>query len=153
VTPGGAIIAAVETQFASNPEARGGESLRIVVGENNADLAMTLTMLIDDEPDMHCVGTASSTRAVLGALEEHSPNAFILDLSLDDGSSLPLLGILRQRLPAAVIVVFTGHKNDLLNEQCVRAGANSVVVKSGDFEELTSALRNGLAQGWRGATP
>jgi len=29
----------------------------------------------------------------------------------------------------------------LLNEQCVRAGANSVVVKTGTFEELTTALR------------
>jgi len=31
---------------------------------------MTLTMLINDEPDMHCVDTASSTGAVLRALDE-----------------------------------------------------------------------------------
>jgi two-component system, NarL family, invasion response regulator UvrY len=143
----------VETQFASKRETRGEPALRIVIGENNADLAMTLTMLLDDEPDMHCVSTASSSAAVLRALEEHSPNAFILDLSLDDGSSLPLLGVLRQRLPKAAIVVFTGHKNDLLSQQCVRAGANSVVVKSGEFDELTQALRSALSQEWRGASP
>ncbi len=142
-------MAPVEVQSASMCDAREEQPLRIVVGENNADLAMTLTMLLNDEPDMQCVDTASSTVAVLRALDQHSPNAFILDLSLDDGSSLPLIGVLRQRLPAAVIVVFTGHKNDLLSEQCVRAGANSVVVKSGEFEELTGALRNALKQGWR----
>ena len=141
----------VETQFASKHEARGEPALRIVIGENNADLAMTLNLLLNDEPDMHCVSTASSTGAVLRALDEYSPNAFILDLSLDDGSSLPLIGILRQRLPKAVIVVFTGHKNDLLSEQCVRAGANSVVVKSGEFDELTHALRSALSGGWRAA--
>jgi two-component system, NarL family, invasion response regulator UvrY len=129
-----------------------GVPLRIVIGENNADLAMTLNLLLNDEPDMHCVTTAGSTGAVLRAVDEHSPNAFILDLSLDDGTSMPLIGILRQRLPKAVIVVFTGHRNDLLSEQCVRAGANSVVVKSGEFEELTQALRGALSQGWRGAT-
>ena len=36
-------------------------------------------------------------------------------------------------------MVFTGHKNELLNEQCLQAGANAVVVKTGDFEELTAA--------------
>jgi DNA-binding NarL/FixJ family response regulator len=97
--------------------------------------------LLDEESDMRCVATASSAAAVLRALDEHAPNAFILDLSLDDGSSLPLIGTLRRRLPSAAIVVFTGHRNELLNAQCVRAGANSVVVKTGTFEELTTALR------------
>jgi len=122
--------------------------LRILIGENNADLATTLSMLLDEESDMHCVATASSAAAVLRALDEHAPNAFILDLSLDDGSSLPLIGTLRQRLPQAAIVVFTGHRNALLSEQCVRAGANSVVVKTGEFAELTAALRTAAQGGW-----
>ena len=69
---------------------------------------MTLQLLLDAEPDMHCVATASSGAQLQALLEEHSPNAFILDLSLDDGSSMPLIKILRERLPGAVIVVFTG---------------------------------------------
>src|SRR5580658_2289576 len=130
-----------EAQIASSVPRREEPKLRILIGENNSDLAMTLNLLLDAEPDMHCVFTARSSAAVLGALQEHTPNAFILDLSLDDGSSLPLISTLRQRLPSAAIVVFTGHKNELLNEQCMRAGANRVVVKTGEFEELTSALR------------
>ena len=123
--------------------ARHGESkpLRIVIGENNSDLAVTLGLLLDAEPDMRCVATGSSASAVLSATEDHSPNAFILDLSLDDGSSLPLISILRRRLPTAAIVMFTGHKNELLKAHCLRAGADALVVKSGDFDELTTALR------------
>jgi DNA-binding NarL/FixJ family response regulator len=122
---------------------RNGEApfLRIVLGENNADLAVTLGLLLDSEPDMLCVATGSSSSAVLGAVDEHSPNAFILDLSLDDGPSLPLISMLRERLPSAVIVVFTGYKNELLKEHCLRAGADALVVKTGDFEELTAAVR------------
>jgi two-component system nitrate/nitrite response regulator NarL len=123
--------------------ARNGESkpLRIVIGENNADLAVTLGLLLDAEPDMLCVATGSSSSAVLSAADHHAPNAFILDLSLDDGSSLPLISMLRQRLPAAAIVVFTGHNNELLKAHCLRAGADALVVKTGDFDELTAALR------------
>jgi DNA-binding NarL/FixJ family response regulator len=116
-------------------------SLRIVIGENNADLALTLALLLDAEPDMTCVATGASASAVLATVDEHSPNTFILDLSLDDGSSLPLISVLRARLPTAVIVVFTGHKNELLKQHCLQAGADALVVKAGEFEELAVALR------------
>jgi DNA-binding NarL/FixJ family response regulator len=126
-----------ETHLAEGVQRREDPALRILIGENNSDLAMTLSLLLDAEPDMHCVSTVASGRAVLHAVDEYAPNAFILDLSLDDGSSLPLIGILRQRLPHAVIVVFTGHRNELLSEQCVRAGANSVV---GSAQRRTARL-------------
>ncbi len=100
------------------------EALSIVVGENNPDLE---------------------------AAERHAPNAFVLDLSLDDGSSLPLISRLRERLPHAGIVVFTGYKSPALNEQCVRAGANAVVVKTGEIDELTEALRRAVRES-RGAS-
>jgi len=132
----------VEPQLASSGPDAHAKALRIVVGENNADLAMTLSLLLESEADLACVAIASSLAAVLRAVDEQTPNAFILDLSLDDGSSLPLIGTLRERLPQAAIVVFTGHKNDVLNQQCVRAGADAVVVKTSEFEVLTAALRH-----------
>src|SRR5579863_4517392 len=115
--------------------------LRVLIGENNTDLAMTLTLLLDAEADIKCVGTAGSSSAVLGALEAQAPNAFVLDLSLDDGSSLPLIATLRSRLPQAVIVIHTGYQNESLEEQCLKAGADGVVVKTGDIDTLTAALR------------
>jgi DNA-binding NarL/FixJ family response regulator len=140
-----------ETQLADSTGQE--RALRVLIGENNSDLAMTLRLLLDDEPDMLCVSTAGSVSAVLRAVEEHAPNAFILDLSLDDGSSLSLIGVLRQRLPRSAIVVFTGHKNEWLDEQCLKAGANAVVVKTSDFEVLTAALRRAAAQGWTPPAP
>jgi DNA-binding NarL/FixJ family response regulator len=130
-----------DTQVAAAAGDAEPKSLRIVIGENNADLAVTLGLLLDAEPDMRCVATAASASAVLSTIDQHSPNAFILDLSLDDGSSLPLISKLRERLPSAVIVMFTGHKNELLKEHCLRAGADALVVKTGDFDELTGTLR------------
>jgi DNA-binding NarL/FixJ family response regulator len=115
--------------------------LRLVIGENNADLALTLKMLFDAEPGIHCVAIAASGAAVVAAFEAHSPNGFVLDLSLDDGSSLPLIAKLRERAPRAVIVVHTGYKSDELDLRCLQSGADEVVLKTGDIDALTSALR------------
>jgi len=133
--------------FEARDEGRSDPALQIVIGENNADLAMTLRLLLEAEPDMRCIATAASASEVLRSVDEHSPNAFILDLSLDDGSSMPLIATLRERLPQATIIVYTGHRNSMLSEQCVRAGANAVVVKSGEIEELTGALRRAAGDG------
>ncbi|MGA2366014.1 MAG: response regulator transcription factor [Steroidobacteraceae bacterium] len=119
--------------------------LRVLIGENNADLAMTLALLLEETEDIRCVASASSNKAVMAAVEAHAPNAFVLDLSLDDGSSLPLITQLRERLPGAAIVVYTGHKNTLLEQHCLQAGADAMIVKGGEIEELTAALR-GAAQ-------
>jgi DNA-binding NarL/FixJ family response regulator len=118
--------------------------IRILIGENNLDIATTLTMLLDAEPDMHCVGAVRTSQELLRIAEQETPNAFVLDLSLDDGSSMPLITTLRSRWTQAAIVVFTGHNNSLITDRCLNAGANSVVVKGGEFEELTTALRRAL---------
>lgn len=102
---------------------------------------MTLSMLLGAEPDIHSVATVASNSAVLASLDSHDPNAFLLDLSLDDGSSLPLITTLRARVPQAVIIVHTGYQNESLEGQCLKAGADGVVVKTGDIDTLTAALR------------
>jgi DNA-binding NarL/FixJ family response regulator len=122
-----------------------GPTLRLVIGENNADLAMTMTMLLDSEPGIKCVAVAASGAAVLAALEAHSPNGFVLDLSLDDGSSLPLITRLRERAPGAVIVVHTGYRSDELQQRCLQSGADEVILKTGDIDVLTAALRRAAA--------
>jgi len=119
--------------------------LRLVIGENNEDLAMTLSMLLGAEPDIRAIATVASNTAVLALLESEDPNAFVLDLSLDDGSSLPLIATLRQRSPRAVIVVHTGYKNDELDERCLKSGADAVVLKTGDIDALTAVLRQAAA--------
>ena len=141
-------LSAMQSRSTSNDTA-----LQIVVGENNSDLATTLCLLLETEPDMRCVATVSSSSEVLRAAEAHAPNAFVLDLSLDDGSSLPLITTLRERLPKAAIVVFTGYRNPVLSEQCVRAGADAVVVKTGEIDELTGALRRAARQGGEPQAP
>lgn len=117
------------------------EALRLVIGENNEDLATTLSLLLDAEPDIRCVALAASGVAIRESLETLDPNAFVIDLSLDDGSSLPLIEALRSRLPEAVIVVHTGYEDVGLVRQCLTAGADRVVVKSGDIDALIAALR------------
>ncbi len=115
--------------------------LRVALGENQADLARTLAMLIDLQPDMACVGHGATTQAVLALAEKAAPQAYVLDLMLDDGSSIPLIRLLRERNADAVIIAFSGLDDPQLAEQCARAGCDATVAKDGQIAPLLQVLR------------
>lgn len=117
---------------------------RIAIGENHPDLAQSLTMLIDFQPDMRAVGHASNTEGVLRIEADEAPDAYVLDLSLDDGSSIPLMKSLRAARAETVIIAYTGHSNSSLTDQCQKAGCDLVLTKAGPVDELLNALRSTL---------
>jgi DNA-binding NarL/FixJ family response regulator len=117
------------------------DPLRIVIGENNGDLAASLTALIDLQPDLRCVGHASTTAGVLGLAERECPDAYVLDLTLDDGSAIPLIRRLRARHPGCAIIAFTGLGDPGLAEQCRAAGCDATVRKNGEVRALLASLR------------
>lgn len=125
--------------------------LRIAIGENHGDLAESLSLLIDFQDDMRSVGHAASSRVMLELAAREHPDVVILDLSLDDGSSIPLMRALRSGQPHCALIAFTGHANTVLIEQCLLAGCDRVLTKARPIDELLTAVRGAAAA--RGAQP
>jgi DNA-binding NarL/FixJ family response regulator len=126
---------------------------RIAVGENHPDLAESLCMLIDFQEDMQSVGHGSSTAAILAIEAASAPDAYVLDLSLDDGSSIPLMKLLRAARSDAVLIAYTGHSNPALTDQCQKAGCDLVLTKAGPVDELLNAIRGALHRRRDSASP
>lgn len=117
---------------------------RIAIGENHPDLAESLCMLIDFQEDMQAVGHGSNSDALFAIEAASRPDAYVLDLSLDDGSSIPLMRALRAAREQTVLIAYTGHSNPALTEQCHKAGCDLVVTKAGPVDELLNAIRGAL---------
>ena len=124
---------------------------RIAVGENHPDLAESLCMLIDFQDDMQAVGHGSNSQALFAIEAASAPDAYVLDLSLDDGSSIPLMKSLRAARAATVLIAYTGHSNPALTAECHKAGCDLVVTKAGPVDELLDAIRGALRR--RGTVP
>ena len=118
--------------------------LRVLIAENHQDLSDIMSQLIDTEPDMRCVGQVADASDVLAAARRTEADALILDLMLQGGSGLPLIGELAGALPALRIVVFSGlaFSEDVARE-AKRRGAAAFVTKGTDFSVLLNALRQG----------
>jgi DNA-binding response OmpR family regulator len=61
--------------------------LRILIVEDDTQLAATLKYLVEDNPRYRVVGTADDADSALAAVEEHDPDLVLLDLHLARGST------------------------------------------------------------------
>jgi DNA-binding NarL/FixJ family response regulator len=120
------------------------QPLRVLIAENHQDLSDIMSQLIDTEPDMRCVGQVSDAGEVLPAARRTEADVLVLDLTLQGGSGLPLIGELAAALPALRIVVFSGlaFSEDVARE-AKRRGAAAFITKGADFDVLLNALRQG----------
>ena len=133
----------------ASPDSR----IRVALGENQVDLATTLAMLIDLQPDMACIGHGGTIQAVLALSVRQAPEAYVLDLMLDDGSSIPLIRLLRERDPDCVIIAFSGLADPRLAEQCAQAGCDATLLKDGRVAPLLESLRRASAARRAGRNP
>jgi two-component system, response regulator PdtaR len=61
--------------------------LRILVVEDDSQLAITLKYLIEDNPRYRVVATADAADTAIAAAEEHDPDLVLLDLHLAHGTT------------------------------------------------------------------
>ena len=119
--------------------------LRVLIAENHRDLSDIMSQLIDTEPDMRCVGQVAEAGEVLSAAKRTEADALILDLMLQGGSGLPIIGELAQALPALRIIVFSGLAfSEEVAREAKRRGACAFVTKGADFDVLLKAVRCGI---------
>jgi len=119
------------------------QPLRVLVAEDNDDLRELLVTIIAAEPDLHCVGTANDVDTVLSSTLEHQLDVLVLDLELQGRSSIDLLKTVRRNGSKINIVVFSGHSHPEMIRHTLAAGADAYVPKSGDYELLLDAIRDG----------
>jgi DNA-binding NarL/FixJ family response regulator len=117
----------------------------VLIAENHRDLSDIMSQLIDTEADMRCVGQVSEAGNVLAVARRTEADVVILDLMLQGGSGLPLIGELSAALPSLRIIVFSGiaFSEDVARE-ARRRGAAAFITKGADFEVLLDAVRRGV---------
>jgi two-component system response regulator RegA len=121
----------------------------------------SLLILDDDEPFLHRltramekrgfeVTAARSVSAGRAVIEARPPAYAVMDLRLEDGNGLDLVGVLRGRRPDARIVILTGYGAIASAVAAVKIGATDYLAKPADANDVTYAL---LARGARHPEP
>lgn len=128
------------------PDARAGEITRIVIIDDHPIVRRGLAQLIEGSPGLRMVGEASSCAEALDLLARCEADVAVVDLSLDDGNGLELLGALRTHYPKVRSIVFSIHDAELYAPRALKAGASGFVSKTQPCSEVLVAIRS-LSEG------
>lgn len=102
-------------------------------------------MAISAQPDMTCVGTASSADEAEALVRLQHPDVLVTDVRLGDHltdrDGIQLVEGLRQDLPDVYSVLVTAHADRRLMQRAADAGASCLLAKDGSLPELLRAIR------------
>jgi DNA-binding NarL/FixJ family response regulator len=117
--------------------------IRVLVAEDNHDLAAAISAVISAEPDMQVDGTVDRVCRLLEAASGDA-HVLVLDLDLRGESSVPALVHLQQSLPRLAVIVYSGHDRSDLGPVLAGIDRCEYVMKSGNPDELIEAIRRAV---------
>jgi DNA-binding NarL/FixJ family response regulator len=126
------------------------DEIRVVLADDHAGLRRSLRRLLDREDGIEVAGEASDIEEAARQVSAHRPDVVVL--GVPDGSMAERIERFRGQAPQVQVVVITMHKNRLLAERALSAGASAFVLKDSAETELGDAVRS-AARGIRYISP
>jgi DNA-binding NarL/FixJ family response regulator len=125
------------------PEPGPGDDLpiRVLIVDDHEMLATSLAHVLDEEPDLTCVGVAHSLESAKRLIRSVAPDVVLLDHRLPDADGVPAIAELHELRPSVRIVVLTASASDHLLAKAIDAGAAGFLSKTRSLDEVTAAVR------------
>ena len=83
---------------------------------------------------------ASDGTAGLAMFREDAPDLVIVDMRMPDRDGIEVIREIRRETAGTPIIALSGHAEKIILEAAKTAGANQVITKPVEFEELVDAL-------------
>lgn len=115
--------------------------ISVVVVDDHAAVREGIRGLLEAEPDIELVAALADARAAVRLVRTRPSAVMVLDYHLpdEDGLSLCLRLKCGERPPR--VVIYSAFADDSLAVRALVAGADAVLPKSSDPEDLSSAIR------------
>jgi two-component system response regulator DesR len=115
--------------------------IRVVLAEDQGMVLGAFASLLDLQPDITVVATATNGDDALAAVREHRPDVLVTDIEMPGRTGLDLAAELNnQGDPTRVLIVTTFARSGYLR-RAVDAGVAGYVLKDSPIGELAGALR------------
>lgn len=113
--------------------------MRLLLAAGQADLRLSLELLLSEQPGVEIVGSASENDGLLALIQTSAPDMIVTDWDLPGLSLANVIAKARQKhQPPATIVLVAGNSDC---QTAVNAGADAVVFKGSSPDLLLSAFR------------
>jgi len=113
----------------------------IVVADDHGIMRDGLCALINGEPDLKVIGTATNGREAIRAAEVLKPDLVMMDMSMPLTNGPEAIAHIKRRTPEQRVLVLTFHTDDQHIHAALSAGADGYVLKDDSRLEMLTAVR------------
>ncbi len=115
--------------------------VRILLVDDHAVLRSGLRLLLEREPDLEPIGEAATAEEAVRALPRLLPDVVVMDVEMPGIGGLEGIALIRERAPAARVLVLSMHDQARDVRQAFDAGAHGYLPKAAADEDLVRAIR------------
>jgi NarL family two-component system response regulator LiaR len=117
------------------------DEIRVLVVDDHAVVREGLRSFLDLQDGIAVVGEAGDGREAVDAAERLRPDVVLMDLVMPNVDGVEAMRRLRERVPAARVIVLTSFLDDERLLPAIRAGAAGYLLKNAQPQELARAIR------------
>ena len=116
-------------------------TIRVLIADDQRVVREGLSMLVALIDGVEVVGTACDGAEAVRLAEAHHPDVIMMDLRMPGTDGIAATADLRQRLPAARVLVLTTYADEDAILPALRAGARGYLTKDASAEQIEAAIR------------
>jgi two-component system, NarL family, response regulator LiaR len=117
------------------------EPIRVLIVDDHAVVREGLRSFLELQEGMTVVGEAEDGEEAVAAAEGLRPDVVVMDLVMPKVDGVEAMRRLRERVPAARVIVLTSFLDDDRLLPAMRAGAAGYLLKNAQPQELARAIR------------
>ncbi|MFJ4655272.1 response regulator [Nocardia sp. NPDC088792] len=121
-------------------------TIRLGVADDQATVREALAIMLDLDPDIEVVATATNGEEATELAATHRPDVLLMDLNMPVLDGVEATRRIRETNPATAILVLTTFEDDASILAALQAGASGYLTKEADRATILQAVRT-AAQG------
>ncbi len=116
-------------------------AIRVLIADDQRVVREGLSMLVGLIDGVHVVATACDGAEAVRLAEAHHPDVIMIDLRMPGIDGAAATAELRERLPAARVLVLTTYADEAAILPVLQAGARGYLTKDASAEQIETAIR------------
>ena len=115
--------------------------IKILIADDHRLVIDGLLLMLQEVPDMQCVGQAANGQEALGLLAQSPVDVLLLDLNMPEMDGLECCRLVKERYPNVKILALSMMRELSLIKAMLKHGASGFLLKIAGKDEVLDAIR------------